>query len=246
MAIPQFPNFVPVSLEVKKELHPPLSLTPDGVSEYTFSNIYLFRNRYQYRVSRIGCSFVISGVQPFHGPIDGVAELAGGTVEEAAAAPAEGASAETAAAAPALPLIPDGEAFFMTPCTVPAPEILAELFKTHSRWKGISKTVLEPVKDKLEGWGITIAEDRDNLDYLYLRSDLAELAGKRYHKKRNLVSAFLKSYENHEEIPFTQETLPDAAQVLERWREDKGEDADYRSCREMLDLWGEFRLRGLM
>ncbi|MDR0388661.1 MAG: DUF2156 domain-containing protein, partial [Spirochaetaceae bacterium] len=68
MIIPNFPDFVPVTLELKRELHPHLSLTPDGVSEYTFSNIYLFRNRYQYRVSRVGDCFVISGVQPAHAP----------------------------------------------------------------------------------------------------------------------------------------------------------------------------------
>jgi hypothetical protein len=132
----------------------------------------------------------------------------------------------------------------MTPCTVPDPDVLTELFKTHCRWKGLSTTVLEPVKEKLEGWGIGITADRDNFDYLYLRNDLAALAGKKYHKKRNLVSAFLKSYMNHEEVPFSKKNLSDAFAVLDRWREDKGEDGDYLSCREMLDLWGNFRLQG--
>jgi hypothetical protein len=234
MIIPNFPDFVPVSLELKKELHPHLSLTPDGVSEYTFSNMYLFRNRYQYRVARIKDCFVISGIQPAHAP-----GLEGGS------GPETGAPGGTVAAVP-VPLVPDGAAFFMTPCAVPEPDVLAELFRTHSRWKGISKTVLEQVRDKLEGLGIGVDEDRDNFDYLYRRSDLAELAGKKYHKKRNLVSAFLKSCANHEEVPFSKKNLPDALAVLDRWREDKGEDGDYRSCREMLDLWGNFRLRGLL
>jgi hypothetical protein len=228
MIIPKFPDFVPLSLELKSELHPHLSLTPDGVSEYTFSNLYLFRNRYQYRVSRVKDCFVISGIQPSHGPL----------LETDAAAKSAGEGPP--------PLVPDGAAFFMTPCAVPEREVLTELFKTHCRWKGISKTVLGHVMESLESWGIGVVEDRDNFDYLYLRKDLACLAGKKYHKKRNLVSAFLKSYTDHEEVPFSKKTIPDALAVLDRWREDKGEDGDYRSCREMLTLWGNFRLRGLL
>jgi hypothetical protein len=216
MMIPNFPDFVPLSLELKSELHPFLSLTPDGVSEYTFSNMYLFRNRYKYRVSRIKDGFIISGIQPSHTP-------------------------DTHP-----PLIPDGAAFFMTPCTVPDPDILSELFKTHCRWKGISKTVLESIKDKLADRNIDIAEDRDNFDYLYLRKDLSELAGKKYNKKRNHVSAFLKSYTNHKEVPFSPKNISDALIVLDQWREDKGEDGDYYSCRDMLDLWGNFSLQGLL
>jgi hypothetical protein len=230
MMIPRFPEFTPLSLELKAELHPHLSLTPDGVSEYTFSNLFLFRNRYRYRVSKFKENFIISGVQPAHSHD----------------VPAREPAPDTPELPDAEPLVPDGAAFFMTPCAAPEKEVLVELFKTHSRWKGISKTVLEPVKDKLEDWGIGVREDRDNFDYLYLRKDLAELAGKRYHKKRNLVSAFLKTYANHEEAPFSKKTLPGALAVLDQWREDKGEDGDYRSCREMFDLWGNFRLRGLL
>jgi len=64
VSIPCYPDFVPLSLDQKELLHPRLSLTPDGVSEFTFSGLYLFRNRYQYRVSRNGPDggFIISGI----------------------------------------------------------------------------------------------------------------------------------------------------------------------------------------
>ncbi|MDR1104799.1 MAG: ABC transporter permease, partial [Treponema sp.] len=61
MLVPQYPEFIPVGLELKDELHPRLSLTPDGVSEFTFSNLYLFRRRYRYRVSMAEGNFIISG-----------------------------------------------------------------------------------------------------------------------------------------------------------------------------------------
>ena len=72
MPIPRYPDFVPLELGFKDCLHPGLSLTPDGVSEFTFSLLYLFRNKYKYRVSR-DCSpnggFIISGEQPAISPV---------------------------------------------------------------------------------------------------------------------------------------------------------------------------------
>ena len=43
-------------------LHPRLSMIPDGVSEYTFAGLYLFRKNYSYRISQLTDShLVISG-----------------------------------------------------------------------------------------------------------------------------------------------------------------------------------------
>lgn len=64
MPIPDYPDFAPISLSMRPELHPLLVRTPDGVSEYTFSNLYLFRKRYRYKISRIRDKvFVIAGQQ---------------------------------------------------------------------------------------------------------------------------------------------------------------------------------------
>jgi hypothetical protein len=131
----------------------------------------------------------------------------------------------------------------MTPCAVPGRDILEELFATHDYWKGISDSVLAPYREELEQWGITAAEDRDNFDYLYLRTDLAELSGKKYHKKRNLVHAFLNAY-RHEEMPLTAERIPQAVEVLDRWRLDKGVDGDYTAAREALELFSILKMRG--
>jgi hypothetical protein len=223
MPIPCYPEFTPVDLNVKDSLHPRLSLTADGVSEFTFAGLYLFRNRYQYRVSHDGPDggFVISGIQPAgHG----------------------------------VPSPFEGKRFFMTPCGVPRREVLEDLLRTHDYWKNISDSVLAqplgpggwaaPAKEELEKRGVTVVEDRDNFDYLYLRSELAELAGKKFHKKKNLVNQFLHAYENHEAKQLTPDLVGDAFEVLNRWRQDKGEDGDYAAAREALELFETLRLRG--
>jgi len=209
MAVPSYPDFTPISLEHKSEMHTVLANTPDGVSEFTFAGLYLFRKRYQYKISWLeGKTFIISGIQPSSDP-DKV-----------------------------------GKSFFMTPCAAPGRGVLGELYKSHDYWKNISDMVLIPARQRLEEWGLEFTEDRDNFDYLYTRNDLAELKGKKFHKKRNLIAQFLKLYINHEEKPITLELVPDALKVLDKWRAEKDEDGDYVACKEALSLFGDLNMRG--
>ncbi|MDR2150396.1 MAG: phosphatidylglycerol lysyltransferase domain-containing protein [Spirochaetaceae bacterium] len=201
--IPNYPEFIPLSLELKTEMHPRLALTPDGVSEYTFSNLYLFRQRYCYRVSKDDAGILIISGQR------------------------------------------EGKRFFMTPCAAPGREVLEDLLKNHDYWKGISDSVLSPQRVRLEQYGITVVEDRDNFDYLYLRTDLAILSGKKYHKKRNLVNTFINSY-HYEQQLLTADLIPQAVEVLERWRQDKNEEADYAAAREALDRFAELNMKGAL
>ena len=213
MSVPCYPDFVPLDIDLKDSLHPRLSLTADGISEFSFSGLYLFRNKYNYRISRDGEAdgenggFIISGEQPAHG-------------EEKA------------------------KKFFMTPCAAPNQQTLESLFASHDYWKNISESVLSPVREKLSQSGIVISEDRDNFDYLYYRKDLAELAGKKYHKKKNHVNNFLHAYPNHEQKQMSASLIPAAIEILDRWRQDKDDDGDYKAAREALDLFESLALRG--
>ena len=45
------------------------------------------------------------------------------------------------------------------------------------------------------GTEVIVLEDRDSFDYVYRRSDLAELPGNRYHKKKNRISYFTNRHE---------------------------------------------------
>ncbi|MDR3355560.1 MAG: phosphatidylglycerol lysyltransferase domain-containing protein [Spirochaetaceae bacterium] len=202
MLIPLFPEFAPVSLELKDALQPALKAAKDGVSEFTFANLYLFRGRYNYMVSQERNGNVL---------------LSGGI---------------------------HGKKFFATPCAPPELPVLEELLAGHDYWKGVSESVLESGRDLIEGLGLEIAEDRDNFDYLYNKTDLALLSGKKFHKKRNLLNAFLLSYPDHEDYPLTKEYTPAALAVLDRWREDKGETGDFVAAREALLLSSELGLEG--
>ncbi|MDR1466788.1 MAG: phosphatidylglycerol lysyltransferase domain-containing protein [Treponema sp.] len=198
MKLPCYPEFAPISLEFQSEIQNLLLDAPDGVSEYTFSNLYLFRRKYRYTVSVAGGAFIVHGEK-------------------------------------------DGEKFFETPCVLPSNGVLSILFQNHDYWKGIPASLLEGARafcsqdEFCRRNGAEIIEDRDNFDYLYNRIDLAKLSGKRFHKKRNLVNAFLNSYVP-QVFPLTKEHIPDAMKVLNHWHEDAGEDGDYLASKDALEL----------
>lgn len=186
---------------MRDELYPSLNLISAGISEFNFSNLYLFRHTYDYQVSRIpGKTFIVQGVKK-------------------------------------------GQPFFYVPCALPERVYLDELMKSHVYLKNLSESQAEAHRIDLEQWGYAVVEDRDNFDYLYHRTDLAELSGKAYHKKRNLVNAFLNSY-SYEQKPLSKANLGDALAVLEDWRALKGEDGDYKAAREGLELHEELGMRG--
>ncbi|GBU23641.1 hypothetical protein R83H12_00257 [Fibrobacteria bacterium R8-3-H12] len=131
--------------------------------------------------------------------------------------------------------------FFSIVGDVPAMEILNELLKKYDYWKNVSS------KQALHS-PVALVEDRDNFEYLYLRTDLAELPGKNFQKKRNLVNAFIKTYslENVEIKPIDSETIKDALLVLDEWKEGKGSHSDYEPAKEALNLHCELGLSGLV
>lgn len=204
-SLPSYPDFAPLSLEMARELLPHLVKLPDGVSEYTFAGLYLFRHRYGYKASLKDEVLIISGER-------------------------------------------DGKRFFITPCCKTGIEIVNELFQDHDLWKLISPAFLEKNRDMLASAGLVPEQDRDNFDYLYLRTDLATLSGKRFHKKRNHVNAFENTYPVFSLKPLDFSTRDDARAVLESWvsHEALPEETDYQAAAEALDLMEHFSMSGLV
>jgi hypothetical protein len=60
-SITLYPEFAPLSLEMAREISPHLVRLPDGVSEFSFAGLYLFRDRYDYRAAIKTDLLVISG-----------------------------------------------------------------------------------------------------------------------------------------------------------------------------------------
>lgn len=204
-SIPVYPEFAPISLEMAREISPHLVQLPDGVSEYSFAGLYLFRYRYDYRVSLKNGVLVVSGID-------------------------------------------EGKRFFITPCCQTSVESIRELFVDHSEWKLISPSFLALNREAIEGAGLSVEPDRDNFDYVYLRSELAALSGKKFHKKKNHVNAFELSYPNFRLSPLNSSTSADALSVLESWisHEENPSETDYRAAKEALELLDQFDMTGLV
>lgn len=59
--------------------------------------------------------------------------------------------------------------------------------------------------------------DRDYADYIYLRSDLATLKGKKYQPKRNHINKFRNTYPNYEYAPITKDRIQECLELEAKW-----------------------------
>ncbi len=91
--------------------------------------------------------------------------------------------------------------------------------------------------------------ERDNFDYIYLREKLATLSGKKYHSKRNHISAFSKNY-NWSYHTFCKADTDELLNFANRWYEIRGEAedegllAEHRALREILNSDIDFGIKG--
>lgn len=195
--IAAYPQTTEITLDLRPMLHPLFRALPEGISEFAFANLYLFRDTHNYRLTRV--------VQ------DHLAILGR-----------------------------DGEQpFFMLPFGLPEKPQLDRLFQDHGSMKAATETQAQ----QLHEMGYQVQEDRDNFDYLYSRAELAQLAGRKFHKKQNLVNAFINNY-SYEGKPLIQDYIPDALQVLEKWRNGRDNPGDYRAAAEALEKAEELQLCG--
>jgi hypothetical protein len=132
-----------------------------------------------------------------------------------------------------------GNCFFVCPLALPRPDLLDELFRRCTCMKLVTTAQAE----RLRADGFEVTEDRDNFDYLYLREHLATLAGRSLQKKRNLVHHFARDNVFHTE-PLSSDRIPDALVVLEAWRAQARDLADYAPARDALANLEEFGLQG--
>ncbi len=97
--------------------------------------------------------------------------------------------------------------------------------------------------------GFVVTEDRDLAEYIYLRSDLMDLPGKKYHAKRNHVNKFLTG-PGYDWLDLEPNHLERCLSICDQWmsEHDSG-DADrceYYAVREAVAHMNELRLTGAL
>ena len=63
----------------------------------------------------------------------------------------------------------------------------------------------------------TFTEDRDYADYIYLRSDLSTLKGKKFQAKRNHINRFRNTYPDYEYTPITPDRIQECLDLEAEW-----------------------------
>lgn len=113
--------------------------------------------------------------------------------------------------------------------------------------KGFTR-IPEDTAKTLRDEGLRITPDRDNADYVYRVSDLANLAGAKYHKKRNLVKQCLEKYQClYEEI--TLKNISECIEMQDRWCKVRECGRDPGLCHEynaIRDTFTHFKLFNLI
>lgn len=107
-----------------------------------------------------------------------------------------------------------GEPYFLPPLTGNVERALLRLFSVGATLYGADESFLSSyLRDK----EVEIVEDRDNFDYLYLRRELAELPGNRFHRKKNRINYFASRH-SHAVIPYEERYLEGCLALLAEWR----------------------------
>lgn len=81
---------------------------------------------------------------------------------------------------------------------------------------GICTEMCEDIEKWMPGQ-FEFTADRDYADYIYLRSDLATLAGKKLQAKRNHVNRFRRTYPDYNYTPITPNRIPECLELEAEW-----------------------------
>ncbi|MDT8367335.1 MAG: phosphatidylglycerol lysyltransferase domain-containing protein [bacterium] len=195
-------NTQPLSLQHQSLLQDRLRAIEVPISEFSFPNLYLFRQTHRYEVITLDEEIWLRGRSC------------------------------------------DGDNYLMPTRDVREmdPDHLLKMARTADHFY--------PIPDE---WLSAFPEDRfgrsfveGDSDYLYETEKIATFAGKKLHKKKNLLNFFLKHY-THEAKPLTEDRVPDALSILDNWQTDSGQGpelTDYDAAREALLRMEELVLCG--
>lgn len=149
--------------------------------------------------------------------------------------------------------IKDGETVFCFPMGKQVELALSEIEK-YCREQGIAPEFVSLSADEMESLkkrypDATIIENRDWSDYLYLTTDHANFAGRKFTTQRNHINKFLKNYENWEFKLIDKSTLPDVRVFYSDYEErfaksDATAMEEQEKTNEVLDKYYEYGFVG--
>ena len=93
-----------------------------------------------------------------------------------------------------------------------------------------------------------ITEDINSFDYVYSVEELTNLSGKRFHGKKNHVNKFKRLYD-WEYRSITSENVSECVHVFEQWYQNKAEeipglDEEHEAVMELFQNWDKLDVRG--
>lgn len=172
------------------------------ISDYTFTNIYLFRNISRYEILRKDCGTFISAYnrqcQNYIMPLDNPQACSPDTLRH---------------------LLNEKNFFF------PIPEEWLAFFP----------------KDEF-----CVTSDDSESDYIYLTSNMASFAGKKYIRHRNHLNQFIGAFQPVQR-PLSDDTLLDSLEILRQWQDESvvtASKTDFAVCTEALKKASELALWG--
>ena len=93
-----------------------------------------------------------------------------------------------------------------------------------------------------------VEADRDMFDYIYDKTALMNLSGKKYSTPRNHINKFLKLYKNYEFVPISKKIIPELIDFTKNFsfNSEKDDIAVYelRQCIDVLENYEEYGLLG--
>ncbi|MFH1481816.1 MAG: phosphatidylglycerol lysyltransferase domain-containing protein, partial [Pseudomonadota bacterium] len=211
--IPEFPRFRSLELDDRHFIQEIFRMYQPETSEWTFTNLYIWRSHYGFQWSMYGDWFILLCIRK------------------------------------------DQRYHAFQPIGPPSrKEVTVALLEWLRKEKGADSARIERADQRLvselEGLpGILIEADREQFDYLYRCIDLIELAGRKYHGKRNHINKFLRTQ------PFTYEPfdekhrqaclgLADRWCVLHRCEEDLNLTGEWDAVREILTHFQDLQVKG--
>lgn len=206
LIIPDFPEFVELEKKYQNSLKDLFLSLKDGISELTFDSLIIHNGRFNHKISKIPNSQ--SYIIIGNDETDEKIKSFFSVLEDENG-------------------LEQNKFFFE--------EILPQCFTQHKFWKLMSESQYKKYQNILNDMNICVEFDRDNSDYIYNRIDLANLSGKSYHKKKNLVNSFKNNYEfTIQKIDSS--NIEDAKKVLNLWKEGRDlKQTDYYQCIDALD-----------